>query len=439
MQLTDIAFIFYFLPLFLAVYYITSEKQKHLTIIVGSLVFFLLQDGIGLWQVSVLIALIVFTFLLGTEVCKRKALLPFALLVLAAVLIFFKCWRGGTLLIPGMSFYLFQMAAYLWDVKRKRLEPERNLAAYSAQVLFFPKLLSGPLVEPAQLQSQMHRPKITQIRFRAGLQEVVLGLSLKVLLADRLAALWNQAAVIGYDSISTPLAWVALVSFAMRLYFDFHGYSLMAVGLGKMLGFQLPGNFNDPYAARSVSDFYNRWHMTLYRWFREYIYIPLGGSWKGRFRTVLNILIVWTVTGLWHGIGGNYLIWALYLAFWIIQEKLWLRKLLEKAGVFAHLYTLFLILLSWVPFAIGDWGQMLTFLSRLFGIGESVSIDFMQTVSSYLPVLILGVLLVTPLPAAFFEVVRDSILCDCVLFVLFWLCIYFISTAGQDPFLYFSF
>lgn len=439
MQLTDITFIFYFLPLFLAVYYITSEKQKQLTIIAGSLIFYALQDGVGPWQLALLLGLIGFTFLMGAGAGKHKGVLEAGLAVLAAVLILFKCWSGGTMMIPGISFFLFQMAAYLWDVGRHRMEPERDLTAYSAQILLFPKLLSGPLMEPAQLKMQMARPKISRIRFRAGLQEMVLGLSLKVLLADRLAGLWNQIAVIGYDSISAPLAWLALAAYALRLYLDFHGYSLMAVGLGKMLGFQLPGNFDDPYAARSISDFYNRWHMTLYRWFREYIYIPLGGSRKGKLRTVLNILIVWTFTGLWHGIGGNYLIWALFLAFWIIQEKLWLGRLLKKSHFLAHVYTLFLILLSWVPFAIGDGGQMLTFFSRLFSADQIGTGDVMTVAGGYLPILLAAVVIATPLPGVLFEVARESILCDCILFVLFWLCIYFVSTASQDPFLYFSF
>lgn len=439
MQLTDIAFLFYFLPLFLAVYYITSEKQKHLAIIAGSLIFYALQDGVGPWQVALLLGLIGFTFLMGAEAGKRKGFMSVALTTLAVVLVFFKCFRGGAMMVPGVSFFLFQMAAYLWEVGRHRIEPERDLTAYSAQILLFPKLLSGPLIEPAQLQAQMARPKVTQIRFRAGLQEVVFGLSLKVLLADRLAGLWNQAAVIGYDSISTPLAWLALTAFALRLYFDFHGYSLIAVGLGKMLGFQFPGNFNDPYAARSVSDFYNRWHMTLYRWFRDYVYIPLGGSRKGKLRTVLNILIVWVFTGLWHGIGGNYLVWALFLAFWIVLEKLWLNKLLDMSGIFAHVYTLFLILLSWVPFAIGDWDQMMIFLGRLFGANQSAVGDVMGVVGPYLPVLLIGAVFATPIPGALFEAARESLICDFVLFVLFWLCVYFVSTANQDPFMYFSF
>lgn len=432
MLLTDISFLFYFFPLFLAVYYITSEKQKHLTVVAGSLVFYALQDGVGPWQLVLLLVIVGFTWILGTTGFQ----IPGAAF-LAALLILFKIFRGGSFLATGMSFYLFQMMAYLVDVKRKRLDPEPDLASFGAQILLFPKLLSGPLMEPLQLKAQMANPKFNRFRFRGGLQELILGLSMKVLLADRLAGLWNQAAVIGYDSIGAGLAWAALVGFGLRLYFDFHGYSLIAVGLGKMLGFLLPPNFNDPYAARSVSDFYNRWHMTLYRWFREYIYFPLGGSRKGKLRTVLNVLIVWVITGLWHGIGGNYLLWAMFLAFWIIQEKMWLGKVLKRTFVFAHVYTVVLILLSWVPFAIGDWGQMVEFLQSLFRF-ENFS-NSLSAIYNYLPILCIGIILASPLTGMLFERFRESVIFDVLLFGLFWVCIYFISTASQDPFLYFSF
>ena len=432
MLLTDISFLFYFLPLFLAVYYITSKKQKHLAIVAGSLIFYSLQYGVGPWQLVFLLVLVGFTWLVGMAGFQIPAVV-----FLAALLALFKTLEGGVFLAAGMSFYLFQMMAYLVDIKRKRLDPETDLASFAAQILLFPKLLSGPLMEPLQLKAQMAKPKFNSIRFRGGLQELILGLSMKVLLADRLTGLWNQAAVIGYDSIGAGLAWAALVGFGLRLYFDFHGYSLMAVGLGKMLGFLLPPNFSDPYAARSVSDFYNRWHMTLYRWFREYIYFPLGGSRKGKLRTVLNVLVVWVITGLWHGIGGNYLLWAMFLAFWIIQEKLWLGKILKRTFVFAHVYTVVLILLSWVPFAIGDWGQMVKFLKSLFRF-EDFS-GALPAIYNYLPILCMGVLLATPLTGMLFDRFRESVIFDVLLFVVFWVCIYFISTASQDPFLYFCF
>lgn len=436
MLLTDVAFLFYFFPLFLAVYYITSEKQKYLTILIGSLIFYAFQKNVHLWQPLLLLGLTVLCFFVG--MFRKKWLIASGIGLLSGLLLFFKVWHNGSLLPLGMSFYVFQMIAYLADIWKNRLEPERDLAAMSAQLLLFPKLLSGPLMEPDQLQAQMKRPKLSQLRFRAGLQELVLGLAYKILLADRLAGLWAQATGIGYDRITAGLAWAALLAFGLRIYFDFQGYSMMAVGIGKMLGFQLPGNFDDPYMARSVSEFFNRWHITLYRWFRNYLYIPLGGSRKGRGRMVRNVIVVWTFTGLWHGFSGNYLIWAMFLAFWILQEKLWLGQILNKIPAFAHLYTVILVLLSWVPFAIGDLQGMGDFLLGLTRTGVSMS-DLYRLLHIYWPYLIAGVLFATPIPGAFFDLVRDSVWCDCGLFVLFWVCVYQITTAEQNPFLYFSF
>ena len=436
MLLTDVAFLFYFFPLFLAIYYITSEKQKYLTILIGSLIFYAFQENVHLWQPLLLLGLTVLCFFVG--MFRKKWLIASGIGLLSGLLLFFKVWHNGSLLPLGMSFYVFQMIAYLADIWKNRLEPERDLAAMSAQLLLFPKLLSGPLMEPDQLQAQMKRPKLSQLRFRAGLQELVLGLAYKILLADRLAGLWAQATGIGYDRITAGLAWAALLAFGLRIYFDFQGYSMMAVGIGKMLGFQLPGNFDDPYMARSVSEFFNRWHITLYRWFRNYLYIPLGGSRKGRGRMVRNVIVVWTFTGLWHGFSGNYLIWAMFLAFWILQEKLWLGQILNKIPAFAHLYTVILVLLSWVPFAIGDLQGMGDFLLGLTRTGVSMS-DLYRLLHIYWPYLIAGVLFATPIPGAFFDLVRDSVWCDCGLFVLFWVCVYQITTAEQNPFLYFSF
>lgn len=435
MELYGISFLFYFLPLFLGIYYITSDKNKPLAIFIGSVIFYLLQNGITWWQVVMALVLTGITYLLGHSIEKHRFVLPLGLALLISVLIFFKCYRNGDLLPVGVSFYLFQMAAYLIDIRHSRIQPEQSLISYGAQILMFPRLLSGPLMEPAQLQAQMAHPKLNQIRFRAGLQELVLGLGLKVLLADRLGGLWSQAQVIGFDSLSPVFTWTALIAFALRLYFDFHGYSMMAVGIGKLMGFELPRNFDSPYAARSVSDFYRRWHITLTCWFRRYVYIPLGGNRKGKLRTVLNILIVWTLTGLWHGMGGSYLLWGVYLGIVIGFEKLWLGKRLDRMRVFPHIYTVAVIILSWIPFALGDWDQMKTFIMRLFSFNASGVGEIME----FIPLVLVGVLFATPLPERLFHRYREKLWFDGVLFVLFWVCIYFVSTTAQDPFMYYNF
>lgn len=433
LELFGISFLFYFLPLFLSIYYITSDKNKYLTVLLGSVAFYFLQDGIRWWQVTIAVVMVLVTFALGLRLQKQRNLLPVGLLFLGGVLVFFKCFRGGAFLPVGMSFYLFQMGAYLIDIRQGRTVPERNFFSFGAQILMFPRLLSGPLMEPAQLQAQMANPKINQFRFRAGLQELVLGLALKVLLADRLGAVWSQAKIIGFESLSAVYSWTALAAFALRLYFDFWGYSLMAVGIGKLMGFELPHNFNSPYAARSVSDFYRRWHMTLTGWFRRYVYIPLGGNRKGKARTAVNILVVWSLTGLWHGVGGNYLLWGLSLGGVMVAEKLWLGKHLAQMRIAPHIYTVAVILLSWVPFAIGDAGHIYLFLERLFA-REGVELAYWM-----FPLVLTGGVFATPLPEWLFHRYREKLWFDCILFVLFWVCIFFVSTDGQDPFMYFNF
>ena len=443
MQFNSIQFIFGFLPLFLAVYYIFPPKARNVVLILGSLAFYTFSSS-GNYRPAVLLVLCtVLTFLAGLTLSRpsRGWLLAVYLLLMAALLTFFKVYAGGKHLPAGMSFYLFQMAAYLIDVYRLKFLPERNLLAFAGQMTMFPKLLSGPLMNPRQLQLQCKYITPSYDEFHEGLQELIVGLGLKVLLANRLGGLWAQPAIIGYKSISTPAAWLALIGYAMQLYFDFYGYSMMAIGLGRMLGYSLPRNFNDPYAAKSVSEFYRRWHVTLGSWFREYVYFPLGGSRKGKLRTVLNLAVVWLLTGLWHGVGGNSLLWAGFLCLLIINEHLWMGKLLKKTHVIGRLYTAFVILLSWIPFAVGDWNQMLVFCGRLFGFcGEALNPrDFILWGRDYVGILAAGVVFATPLPRKIWEKVRYSTAADIVLFVLFWVVVYYIATAAQDPFLYFQF
>ena len=442
MQFNSVEFLFYFLPLFLAAYYIVPPKRRNAMLLLGSLVFYAASGVLKLWWLGLILGLSMLAYLAGRMIAKWGSawLLGIALTGMAAVLVFFKCWDGGRHLPGGMSFYMFQMSAYLVDIYRRRLDPERDVVAYGAQILFFPKLLSGPIMDPARLKAQAAHPCTCGWPFRRGLQELILGLGLKVLLADRLGGLWAQAAVTGYSHISMPFAWLALIAYALRLYFDFYGYSLMAVGLGHMLGFHLPMNFLEPYSAKSVSEFYRRWHATLGRWFREYVYIPLGGSRRGMGRTILNLAIVWALTGFWHGLGGNYLVWAGFIFLLIVNEKLWLGKRLERSKVMCHVYTILAILVSWLPFAIGDWGQMIAYGRRLLGIGHAANFsDWLILGRSYWPVLCAGFLFATPLPKKLWQKVQNSRWADAVLFLLFWVVVYTICTSGQDPFMYFQY
>ena len=441
MQFHTINFLFLFLPAFMVIYHLIPTSWKNMLIITGSLLFYFLGCGGNYWWLQVILAMTVLVFYTGQRITGRSWLLGVSLGTMAALLTFFKLFDGGRHLPGGMSFYLFQMAAYLIDVFRGSVEPERSLTAYSAATLMFPKLLSGPIVRPVQMiQWQIGPRRVRAERYR-GLEQLILGLSMKVLLADPLGGLWAKVTVVGFESVSTLLLWMALVSYALRLYLDFWGYSLMAMGLGRMLGYRLPENFRDPYGARSVSDFYRRWHITLGAWFREYVYFPLGGSRKGKGRTVINLTIVWLLTGLWHGTGANYLVWAATLVFFIIQEKLWLDPFLEKHRILAHIYVVTVILLSWVPFAAGGWVQMGTCFGRLFALtGQALNRgDVLAWGGEYLPYLIPGILLTTPFPGKLWSGIRSSRFADCILLVLFWFSVYVIASGAQSSFLYFQY
>lgn len=443
MQVTSVSFLLCFFPCFLAVYYFSPRYFRNTILCIGSLLFYFLACGGSWWKLGVLVLLTLLTFWAGQQLRRPNSgwALGVFLAVLAGVLIFFKCFDGGKWLPGGMSFYLFQMSAYLIDVFRRRFSPERSLIDYSTQILMFPKLLSGPLVQPKELYDQTHTPNFSPKRIHRGLQEVVLGLFLKVMIANRLGGLWAQAGVIGYESISTPFAWMALIAYSLRLYFDFYGYSLIAVGLGRMLGYELPMNFRDPYCAKSVSEFYRRWHITLGAWFRENIYIPLGGNRCGTVRTIFNLAVVWLLTGLWHGIGGNYLLWAGIILFCVILERLFLRDFLKRSRIISHVYTVFAILMSWLPFAIGDWNQLKIYAMKLFGMGGTAvnPSDYLTWGRQYIWLLLTGILFCMPIPGKIWENIRKRPFADLLIFVLFWVVVYFISTSAQDPFLYFQY
>ena len=441
MQINSLEFIFGFLPLFLVIYYLIKEQYRGCVLLIGSLAFYGLSSGGNYWWPILLAGVTLASYFASRFLGRHRKpwLLAFGLALPAVLLIFFKLYDGGKHLPAGMSFFLFQIAAILIDVYRGKVKAEQNFVRFSNQVVMFPKLLSGPIADPVALYEQERNWNNTWDRFAVGMQNLILGLSLKVLLAGRIGGIWSQANLIGFTSISTPYAWCALIGWTMELYFDFYGYSLMAIGLGQMLGYDLPANFLTPYASGSVSEFYRRWHVTLGAWFRNYLYIPLGGNRKGILRTILNLAVVWLFTGLWHGVGGNYLLWALFLFLLIVNERLWLNRVLEKIGPFRHVYVIFVILLSWIPFAVGDFGRMLELIRKLFGGDGTINPMDYRELSNYIPMLLAGILLATPLPSRLWNKIRRTPWSFAILLVLFWVVVYYISTAAQDPFLYFKY
>ena len=391
----------------------------------------------------------------GKTVRTRKALLLLGLCVDLFGLVYFKYaafllenlgkLTGQTfslvqLALPlGVSFYLFQSAGYLIDVYRGA-QAESNLIDFSAFVLAFPQLTMGPILRYDEWRGALKERTIAREDVFLGFECFAVGLCFKVLLADQLAPLWASLERIGYGYLSSPLAWLGAASYSLQLYFDFSGYSLMAMGLGQMLGLRVPRNFDLPYTARSVSEFYRRWHITLGTWFRDYLYIPLGGSRRGKARTVLALTVVWVFTGLWHGASWNFVLWGVMLLAFILLEKFCIGGFLKEHKFLSHLYLLFVIPQTWVVFRITRLSDIVAYFSRLFpffGTHSAVSAqDALKLLSSYWWLLLLSVLFCLPQPRRFYEKHRGTLLIDLPLFALFWVCVYFIATSSGNAFLY---
>ena len=458
MSFSDLTFLFYFLPLFFAVYYLVPFRCKNAVLVLGSAAFYFL--GAGARDALLLGASVLFHFCLaramdGKAVRTRKALLLFGLCADLFGLVYFKYaafllenlgkLTGQTfspvhLALPlGVSFYLFQSAGYLIDVYRGA-RAERNLVDFSAFVLAFPQLTMGPILRYDEWRGALKERTIARGDVLLGFECFAVGLCFKVLLADQLAPLWASLERIGYGYLSTPLAWLGAASYSLQLYFDFSGYSLMAMGLGQMLGLRVPRNFDLPYTARSVSEFYRRWHITLGTWFRDYLYIPLGGSRRGKARTALALAVVWVFTGLWHGASWNFVLWGVMLLAFILLEKFCIGGFLREHRLLSHLYLLFVIPQTWVVFRITKLSDIGAYFSRLFpffGTHSAVSAqDALKLLSSCWWLLLLSVLFCLPQPRRFYEKHRGTLRIDLPLFVLFWVCVYFIATSSGNAFLY---
>ena len=450
MLFSSLNFLFIFLPAFLGVYYLVPQRHRNWPLLAGSLVFY----GYGLrarpWVMVLFLLLVCLTYVAGRgvepEAKRPRAMLAASLGIMAGCLLGFKYAGLFTTHNPalplGISFFSFQMMAYIIDVYWGRIPAERSFRKLFTALALFPKLISGPLAPYGSIARQMTQRSSTWQRFDYGLRDFILGLGMKVLLADQIGGIWRQVEAIGIGSISTPLAWLGIVSFSLQLYFDFYGYSLMAIGVGRMIGFRLPKNFVTPYASRSVSEFWRRWHITLGRWFLEYIYIPLGGNRKGKLKEIRNLFIVWVLTGIWHGSTLNFLLWGLYIFLFMLIEKLWLEPYLEASPVWSHVYLLIVILISWLIFAVTDLNQLGLYFTKLFPFFGGVQIpygDALRMLEKYGVALLAGIIVCTPGFMRTWDKIRQNYLGTLFLVVIFWCAVYFLAAGLNDPFLYFSF
>ena len=401
MVFSTIIFLLRFLPITLALYYLAPPKLKNTVLFLCSLVFYCWGE---VRFFPVMLALILINYLcgLGLERFEQNKTARLILLLIAlagslGMLFYFKYAnfvlssinaifgtgfapiQGISVLPLGISFYTFQTLSYTIDVYRRDVETEHNIIDFGAYVVMFPQLIAGPIVKYRDVSDRLHvykgRYELKQIE--DGMTLFTFGLAKKVLLADAIGALWTDiigvadspsVSFVGLANASTPLVWLGVIAYSLQLYFDFSGYSLMGIGMGKMLGFDFPQNFNYPYISASITEFWRRWHMTLSGWFREYVYIPLGGNRCSRARNILNLFLVWALTGLWHGANWTFIAWGLWFFVLLIGEKfLWGKALSRLPSLLQHVYAMLLVILSWVLFRADDIGAALCYMAAMFG------------------------------------------------------------------------
>lgn len=464
MVFSSLQFLFIFMPVFFGCYYFIRDEYKNIVLFAGSLCFYFVgtlnnPEHFILFVISIMVD---FCTAVGIEKYQRFKKLIFISGVTFHVIILTTYKYLGfilsevikiapninnsfDLILPiGISFYTFQGISYIADVYKGTIKAEKSLLRYGVYISMFEQLIAGPIVTYRQVRKALKKRTVKTSSIINGLEIFVFGLGLKVLLANPIGKLWSQTCAIGFESISTPLAWLSIFAFTFQIYFDFFGYSLMAIGLGKMLGFRLPKNFDHPYTSKSMTEFWRRWHMTLGSWFREYIYIPLGGNRKGTKATIINMLIVWLFTGIWHGAGYNFLLWGLLLFAILLLEKFCIGKFLDKYPVIGHLYMLLLIPLSWAVFAIEDIEQLGIFISRLFpifgqGVWSDFRYDYLKYLEQYYPFFIFGALFSIKLPYQLLKKISNRIIIWVILFVILIASAYCMFRGMDDPFLYFRF
>ena len=429
MVFSSIVFLFRFFPLFFLLYYLVPERMKNLILFLGSLIFYA-------WGEPVYVVLMLFStavdYIHGRLLERLRGKRAARLVLLSSVVInlallgFFKYADFliqsvnavfGTSIplfalgLPiGISFYTFQTMSYTIDVYRGQAKVQRNLLDFGVFVAMFPQLIAGPVVKYRDVEKRLHNRRIRLTDISEGLKRFCVGMAKKVLLANNIGELWAFVGGIRPQDMSMLTAWLGILAFGLQIYFDFSGYSDMAIGLGRMLGFDFPENFNYPYISASVTEFWRRWHISLGSWFREYVYFPLGGSRKGLPRQLINILIVWMLTGIWHGAGWNFLLWGLWFAFALMLEKLFLAKLLAwlPKGI-GIVYTLLVAVTGWVLFALETPAQILGYVKAMTGMAQSlVDRQGIYLGRQYLVLFLIGVIASTPLPQKTVNYFRES-------------------------------
>ena len=457
MVFSSLTFLFAYLPVVMLVYFISPLKYRNFILLLVSLFFYGWGEPIYIFiMIASIVVNWIFAFPINkyrdTNKDKAKIWLILCIVFNLSLLGFFKYWDFLAGFIPfikpvgvslpiGISFYTFQTMSYPIDLYRKETHIQNSLVNFGAYVSMFPQLIAGPIVRYVDIEKQLNNHPVTETRFYEGIQRFIIGLSKKVLLANNAGKVFEEISRLTIPNQSVASAWIGIIAYAFQIYFDFSGYSDMAIGLGKMLGFEFPENFNYPYIAKSITDFWRRWHMTLSYWFRDYVYIPLGGNRKGKKRQIINILIVWLLTGLWHGASWNFILWGLFYGIVLLFEKLFFKKYLDKLpDFFKHLYTIVIVLIAWVLFAFTDLSKGLHYLSLLFGGAKFINGYAIYFLRDNALLFLICFIASTPIAKTKFNFItkHEYLVPVCVLLLLF-ICTSFIVDASYNPFLYFRF
>lgn len=462
MIFSSVTFLIYFLPIFLIVYFITpSKKLKNLILLIASLIFYA-------WGEPIYIILMIFSsvsdYIHGLIIEKnrgnslsKKALVS-SIIINLALLMFFKYAdfaivninqlgfvhiRPLNLPLPiGISFYTFQTMSYTIDVYRGRVKAQKDILALATYVTMFPQLIAGPIVRYKDICSELEVRTINMENVVSGFHRFSVGLIKKVLIANTMSKIVGNIMALSYADISMTTAWLGIVAFAFQIYFDFSGYSDMAIGLGRMLGFTFLENFNYPYISLSVTDFWKRWHISLGSWFRDYLYIPLGGNRVSNVKWMRNIFIVWFCTGLWHGASWNFVLWGLYFGVLLFIEKRYLEKLIKLPKIIRWGYTMFLILMSWVLFYFENLGFMFAYIGRMFSFEGLTNVYAGVSKYELIVTLTIAILASTPLIKQTyhkFEQVKLNIIVDLMLACLVFFSVILLADGAPNPFIYFRF
>ncbi|MGN0734464.1 MAG: MBOAT family O-acyltransferase [Anaerovoracaceae bacterium] len=446
MIFSSVPFLYYFLPAVILLYFIVPKKMANSVLLLASLFFY----GYGEPKMlPVMVVTIIAAWALGLAVPKNRNCFYLSAAICLGLLVWFKGGFAGSALPAGISFYTFQILSYTIDLRRGNISPQKNLRDFAMYVSMFPQLIAGPIVVYSTVEDKLDplKRKTSAEDIYEGSCRFVFGLAKKVLLANNLGQFVSIFQSTATDDRTVIFYWAYALAFSMQIYFDFSGYSDMAIGLGRIFGFSFPENFNYPFISKSITEFWRRWHMTLGGWFREYVYIPLGGNRVSRGRWIFNIFVVWALTGLWHGVQWTFLVWGLYFGVLLMAEKLWLGRVLDKLpGWVQHLYTIVLVLFSMVIFNGESIGEAMSFMVAMIGIGSAGggAIPLTGVLSSYY-IRSFGILFIvsiaasTPISKKLSAYRYAEQLKPAAVIILLLLVTAYLADGSYNPFLYFRF